>query len=200
MIEPFSKEWCQGASYDLALGREYYVFRPEWDQPVVRALGREEHFIIPPGELAYLITEETLSIPDNLQARVSLALSLTRESLILGAQPPIDPNYHGRIVCLVHNLGHRQVSLAQGKHVITIEFYRLDKATTKRYETPGHIQNLEKLRQVILEPKTTVNAQLEREMKGLQRWVMVTASALFVLLALGAAVGQLFQGCSRPSG
>lgn len=76
LIEPFSPERIDCAAYTLAVGPEVYV-SPN-DQTVdpttvtVRKLADGEAFTIRPGQFAFLLTEEVVSVPADAIAFISI--------------------------------------------------------------------------------------------------------------------------------
>lgn len=89
IIEPFAESQIDCAAYTLRMGAEYFV-TPEHDaanlsshtkirlDPIgINGFGGS--FQIPPGQFAFLLTEEYLRIPQNVIAFISLSLTQNGE-------------------------------------------------------------------------------------------------------------------------
>jgi len=187
LIEPFVESNCKAASYDLTVGSEAYIYRSGKAVHIQKLKKKGQSFDVPPGELAFVLTAESLHLPDNISARLSLRLGLTCLGLILGTQPPIDPGYHGHIMCLLHNLGHREVTLERGQHLLTIEFTWLDEGTNRSFScaaSPEKYQDLDSLEQWVTRPMTTEHYRLSQEIRKIRKsYDRIALAALVVVLA-----------------
>lgn len=114
----------QSASYDLTLGKEYYICS-EKGVPSINHLGADEDLKVPPRATFFVISKEKLYIPYDLCASVSLAFGLIRKGIIFAVQPPIDPGYHGAIAALLHNMSDEEIVLEQGRHILNVVYYQL---------------------------------------------------------------------------
>lgn len=123
-IEPVDEGNIQSASYDLTLGDEYYICS-EKEVPDIKRLGPEENLVVPPRATFFVISKETLCIPRDLCASVSLAFGLIRKGIVFAVQPPIDPGYHGAIVALLHNMSDEKIILEHGSHILNVVYYQL---------------------------------------------------------------------------
>ena len=76
LIEPFSPGRVDCAAYTLAIGPEVYVSpNDQTADPTtvtVRKLSDGEAFTIPPGQFAFLLTEEIVSVPADALAFISI--------------------------------------------------------------------------------------------------------------------------------
>jgi len=68
--------------------------------------------------------------------RFGLRSKYARKGLIATTGPQIDPGYHGRLIIGMTNLSPKPVTLSFGDHLLSVEFHRLDEATTKTYCGP----------------------------------------------------------------
>ena len=76
LIDPFVPERVDCASYTLAIGPEVYV-SPNYQTAdpttiTIRKLSDGEAFTIPPGQFAFLLTEEVVSVPADALAFISI--------------------------------------------------------------------------------------------------------------------------------
>ena len=76
LIDPFEPELVDCASYTLAIGPEVYVSpNDQTADPTtitIRKLSDGEAFTIPPGQFAFLLTEEFVSVPADALAFISI--------------------------------------------------------------------------------------------------------------------------------
>lgn len=152
LIENFKENQLQGASYDLRLGEEYYMFNPKGKKAadMINKIKDHEGITIPPYDVCFVLMEEKVNLPNNLAGRVSLRNYLIKQGVMLSVQPPFDPGYSGKIYAMLHNLSKKEVYIKKGEGVLTIEFIKLNDNTEKIYE--GHMKNFQELKQLITRP------------------------------------------------
>ena len=76
LIDPFREDSIDCAAYTLHIGSEIYI-TPDGtitnpDTHTKEQLGKEEAFTIPPGQFAFLLTEETVIVPNDAIAFISI--------------------------------------------------------------------------------------------------------------------------------
>lgn len=121
------------AGYRLAMGKEVYVSpATAATKTSVRPLDPDEAFIIPPGQFAFLLTEEVVRIPHDAFAFIALRSKKTKfRGLVNVSGFHADPGYHGRLIFAVFNAGPGDVHLRRGDELFTIMMTDLDQATDK---------------------------------------------------------------------
>ena len=72
LIQPFDPKAIDCAAYTLQVGSEIYI-SPDGkiknpDRHTRQTLAEGEGFAIPPGQFAFLLTEETIEVPNNALA------------------------------------------------------------------------------------------------------------------------------------
>jgi dCTP deaminase len=131
LIKPFSEQRIDCAAYTLAMGREVYV-SPS-DQAVdpnsvsIRKLEDGEAFTIPPGQLAFLLTEEIIEVPADAIAFISMRSKIKWRGLVNVSGFHVDPGFHGRLIFTVFNAGPVPVHLRQGQPAFLIWYAGLDR-------------------------------------------------------------------------
>jgi len=131
LINPYDIENLRGSSYDLTIGEEYYVGQDfSGTKLSTEKLEPAQAFWIPPHAVCFILSTETLELPKELSAKVSLRMSYIYAGLVLTSQPPFDPGYKGRAIVMLHNLSSEPISMRRGVRVATIEFMKLSSATT----------------------------------------------------------------------
>lgn len=125
LITPFIQSNLRNSSYDLTVGDEFYSGSQHQSKLITTYLGINETFEIPAYGLAYILCNETIKLPFDLTARISLRMSLIYKGLILTVQPPFDPNYEGKAIIFLHNMSTSPVFLKRGDRIATLEFIKI---------------------------------------------------------------------------
>jgi len=135
-IEPFYKDGIQPASYDLRLGNTILVTpikRGERGRPIDLDKEKGEKYMIRPGEFVAALTEESLSLPDDICGRFGVKSSLARKGLVAFGGIQIDPGFVGRLAISLFNVGPEDIELKLGEPTFTVEFHRLEEPTKNPY-------------------------------------------------------------------
>ncbi len=133
LIDPFDHGRVDCAAYTLAIGPEVYV-SPS-DQTVdpntvtIRQLSKGEAFTIPPGQFAYLLTEEVVSVPEDALAFISIRAKTKFRGLVNVSGFHVDPGYCGQLTFAVFNAGPVPVQLKRGQPIFLIWYASLDRET-----------------------------------------------------------------------
>ena len=131
LIEPFSKSRVDCAAYTLAVGSEVYVSPSDQTADpatvTVRKLTENEAFTIPPGQFAFLLTEETVEVPTNALAFISIRAKTKFRGLVNVSGFHVDPGYRGQLTFAVFNAGPTPIHLQQGQPIFLIWYASLDR-------------------------------------------------------------------------
>lgn len=126
-IEPFDDEQVGAGSIDLHLGVEFRVFKKVHDvfrvkdyvdyaaiTEIVR-VKRHGHILIMPGELVHGITEEKVTLPNNLAALIEGRSSLARVGLLTHLSSGfIHPGTSNRTVLEIANISPIPLAIEPG--------------------------------------------------------------------------------------
>ncbi|WP_419943483.1 dCTP deaminase domain-containing protein [Candidatus Palauibacter sp.] len=140
LIEPFASDRVDCAAYTLSVGPEVYV-SPS-DQTVdprtvtVRRLAPGAAFTVPPGQFAFLLTEEVVRVPGDALAFISIRAKIKFRGLINVSGFHVDPGYHGQLTFAVFNAGPVPVHLKRGQEIFLIWYASLDRETACRKDDP----------------------------------------------------------------
>ena len=140
LIEPYSPDRIDCAAYTLAIGPEVYV-SPS-DQAIdstsvtVRKLSDTEAFTVPPGQFAFLISEESVTVPDDALAFISIRARTKFRGLVNVSGFHVDPGFHGQLTFAVFNAGPVPIHLKRGQPVFLIWYANLDRRTTHKKSHP----------------------------------------------------------------
>ncbi|MCC5647219.1 hypothetical protein LC607_30775 [Nostoc sp. CHAB 5824] len=130
LIEPFNDDQIQSASYELCLGEEVYISALPDTPPRERKkiiLREKETVPIPPGQFAFLITSETIKVPNNALALISMKFKQKSDGLINVSGFHVDPGYSGKLIFAVYNAGPINIQVARGERLFSIWYADLDK-------------------------------------------------------------------------
>ncbi|MBO0769261.1 MAG: dCTP deaminase [Solirubrobacterales bacterium] len=145
-LDPWDPDNVQPASVDVRLGNSFRVFHNHRVTSIDLAnppanLTEEvtaDRFVIHPGEFCLGRTLETLSLPDDIVARVEGKSSLGRLGLIVHATAGFcDPGFEGTLTLEFNNLTRVPITLAVGLPIAQLSFMRLDQPAQRPYGSPG---------------------------------------------------------------
>jgi dCTP deaminase len=129
-IEPFHEKQVGAGSVDLHLGTEFRVFKKVRDvfrvtddadyaqlTEVVR-VKRRGHILIMPGELVHGITEEMITLPDNLAGLIEGRSSLARVGLLTHLSSGfVHPGTSNKTVLEIANLSPIPLAIVPGTRI-----------------------------------------------------------------------------------
>ena len=146
LIEPYDEAAIDCAAYTLHIGHEIYI-SPDGtikspNRHTKQVLGEREGFAIPPGQFAFLLTMETVTVPDNALAFISIKGRVKFKGLINISGFHADPGYKGQLLFSVLNAGPKPLHLQQGQALFLIWYADLDGATQRTRNIQGfdHIE------------------------------------------------------------
>jgi dCTP deaminase len=129
LVEEFDPDQIDCAAYTLRIGREVYISPSTTAEAATRTktiLKEKEGFVIPPGQFAFLLTEERVRVPETAIAFISMKARIKFKGLVNVSGFHVDPGYHGRLVFAVYNAGPAHVNLAQGDDCFLIWYASLE--------------------------------------------------------------------------
>ncbi|HEY8768657.1 MAG TPA: dCTP deaminase [Dehalococcoidia bacterium] len=144
-IEPLDEQAIQPASVDLRLDSVFRVFRTT-SRPYVDVaqdvddltelveISPEEPFVIHPGSFCLGSTLETITIPNDIVARVDGKSSLGRLGLLVHATAGyVDPGWTGKLTLELSNQSQMPIALYYGMRIAQISFIELTTAVDRPY-------------------------------------------------------------------
>lgn len=143
LIEPFVPERIDCAAYTLAVGPEVYVSpNDQTADPTtvtVRKLGPGGAFTVPPGQFAFLLTEEIVTVPADALAFISIRAKTKFRGLVNVSGFHVDPGYRGQLTFAVFNAGPVPIHLKRGQPIFLIWYASLDRETAVRKDGTVHL-------------------------------------------------------------
>ena len=137
VVDPLGPNAIQPASVDIRLDREVLIFRNSWrthidvmqpaDDVVERVRIEDDRpFILHPGQFALGSTLETITIPDDIVARIEGKSSLARYGLLIHSTAGfVDPGWTGKLTLEFSNVGILGITLRYGMKIGHISFTQL---------------------------------------------------------------------------
>lgn len=142
LIDPFVPERVDCAAYTLSIGPEVYVSpNDQAADPTtvtVRKLNEGDGFTIPPGQFAFLITEEIVSVPADALAFISIRAKTKFRGLVNVSGFHVDPGFRGQLTFAVFNAGPVPIHLKRGQAIFLIWYASLDCETAFKKDGPVH--------------------------------------------------------------
>ena len=207
LVEPFDPSAIDCAAYTLHVGREVYV-SPDGsivspDRHTREMVEEGGSLAIPPGQFAFLVSEENVVVPDNAIAFISIKARVKFRGLINISGFHVDPGYRGRLLFSVLNAGPRPLHIRQGQELFLIWYADLDGSTQMRKSGAGfdriEAELINGISGKILSLQSLSERQRDLEAKiGEQRSLVKTFLSIaipvlvgVVLIVLGPAISEL---------
>ncbi len=145
VLDPFDPGMVQPSSVDVRLDRYFRLFDnhkypaidPAEEQPDLTRLvevAADDPFILHPGEFVLASTLETVSLPDDLAARVEGKSSLGRLGLLTHATAGfVDPGFNGHVTLELSNVATLPIRLWPGMKIGQLCFFELSSPAEHPY-------------------------------------------------------------------
>jgi dCTP deaminase len=115
-------------------------------------------FIVQPGEFVLGVTQETITVPDDLVVRVEGRSSLGRLGIIVHSTAGfVDPGFSGTITLEISNLNRLPVALYPGMRICQLAFEMMSSPA----ETPYHKKPFSKYQHQVLPEESRLAADPE---------------------------------------
>ena len=148
VIQPLEEEAIQPASVDLRLDRAFRIFRvtsrafvdvrqPVEDLTELVTIKSEEPFVVQPGTFCLGSTIETITLPNDIVARVDGKSSLGRLGLLVHATAGyVDPGWTGKLTLELSNQSQMPIALFYGMRIAQVSFLRMSTPVDRPYGSP----------------------------------------------------------------
>ncbi len=130
LVVPYEDNGVVRAAYEMRVGREAFVTS---DTGETTELPKGQKIVIPPGQFGLLVTQETVRIPANVIAFISIRAGIKFQGLINVSGFHVDPGYQGQLRFAVYNAGSKKIVLDQGQPIFMIWFADLDETDIDPY-------------------------------------------------------------------
>ena len=150
VIDPFDPSSIQPASVDVHLDKKLLVFRT-WRNPFyidvkqdtsdlteVVEIPPDKPFYLHPGEFVLASTVESITLPDDIVARLEGKSSLGRLGLLIHSTAGyVDPGWSGHLTLELSNVAKLPITIYYGMKIGQISFLHLTSPADKPYGSPG---------------------------------------------------------------
>lgn len=140
LISNFDPNNLDCASYRLCVGDQVFATSDKFSSsaptdPLVSVLGNSPNNIlrIRPGQFAFLMTQESVRVPDDALALISMRAGYKFKGLINVSGFHVDPGWEGKLLFSVYNAGPAEVIVQLGDPMFLIVYADLDCSSTKVY-------------------------------------------------------------------
>lgn len=217
LITPFKKENLDCASYRLSAGEQAFVTTAELESQssnvnLIKSLGHGSDngaIRICPGQFAFLLTEEDVTVPDNAIAMISIRAGYKFKGLINVSGFHVDPGWVGKLIFSVYNAGPKVIIIRRGEPLFLIVYADLDRVSQKTYSGSAKHQKeistklVEDLTSVVFNPQALknrvdeINEKLntaENSRKHTNTWTTVAIGLWAIFVAAFVAVPSFMPG------
>ena len=138
LIEPFDESLVQPSSVDVRVDRKFRVFhnarypyidvrKPMDDLTELVEITDHEPFVLHPGEFVLGQTLETITLPNDIVARLEGKSSLGRLGLLIHSTAGfVDPSWEGNLTLELSNVANLPITIYYGMPIGQISFMRMD--------------------------------------------------------------------------
>ena len=150
LLDPYEPAMIQPSSIDVRLDRyfrlfdnhKYPVIDPAEDQPDLTRLVEvegEEPFVLHPGEFVLGSTYESVTLPDDVAARLEGKSSLGRLGLLTHSTAGfVDPGFTGHVTLELSNVATLPIMLWPGMKIGQMCFFRLSSPAEHPYGSAAY--------------------------------------------------------------
>lgn len=140
LISTFDPKNLDCASYQLSVGDQVFATSDKFassapTDPLVSVLGNSPNNIlrIRPGQFAFIMTKESVSVPNDALALISMRAKYKFKGLINVSGFHVDPGWQGKLLFSVYNAGPAEVIIQLDDPMFLIVYADLDCSSAKVY-------------------------------------------------------------------
>ncbi len=205
VVEPFLEKQIDCSAYTLRMGAEFYVTpsygfdlrknkKKQLKEPTeVAFLGKKwprkgGELVIPPGQFAFLLTEERVNMPKNAMGFISLKSGTKFRGLVNISGFHVDPGFKGSLIYSVFNAGPSPIHLNRGDDVFLLWITDLSEPTEEKFVRKDQ------------EPQVEISSRLVSDvareahsLQALSERVERLAQRVNTLITAGVVVGTVIE-------
>lgn len=189
LVEPFSPGNIDCASYRLSVGTQAFVTDDSFAKKrprgrIITVLGEApDHTIrILPGQFAFFLTFETVRVPNNAIALISMRAKYKFQGLINVSGFHVDPGWNGKLLFTVYNAGSAEVVVERLEQLFLIVYGDLDRVSSETYK--GKYQGQDSIRPSMVKDmmaQVFSPLMLQRKVEELQGAVTFTKTVTYAV-------------------
>ena len=160
LITPYDSNNLDYATYRLCVGEQAFVTHDKFalsgpSDPLISVLGdAPAHTLrIPPGQFAFLLTNEIVNVPPNAIGLISMRATYKFKGLINVSGFHVDPGWNGKLLFSVYNAGPSELIVKKGEPLFLIVFADLDRTSTMLYK--GQSQGQKSINPALIQGMTS---------------------------------------------
>jgi dCTP deaminase len=135
LIDPYEEGRVMRGAYELSVGAQAYITSNTGEKT---RLSDGERIVIPPGQFGLLVTKETVRVPSDAMAFLSIKSTTKLQGLVNVSGFHVDPGYNSTLKFAVYNAGPQNIYLDQDQPMFLIWYAALDQVTEDLYKPrPG---------------------------------------------------------------
>src|SRR2546425_7781899 len=119
LVLPYDGERITHSAYELGVGSEAFITSNPSD---TTRLDSGVKIVIPPGQFGLIVTRETVQVPTDAIAFISIRARIKFQGLVNVSGFHVDPGYRGKLKFGVYNAGSRAIVLDQDQPIFMIWF------------------------------------------------------------------------------
>jgi dCTP deaminase len=143
VVTGFSTDNVDANAYNLHMGGSFFRTADDvgGQEQKKTSLSRGEAFIIPAGQFAFLLSQETVNVASDAMAFISMRTGIKFKGLINVSGFHVDPGYSGKLIYAVYNASPSPVQICEGDPIFKIWFADMDRTSDPKYLFVGRAQN-----------------------------------------------------------
>jgi dCTP deaminase len=205
LVTPYREERALRCAYELGVGPEAFVTSHDED---TTHLPERSKITIPPGQFGLLITRETIYVPPNVIAFISIRARIKFQGLVNVSGFHVDPGFRGQLKFAVYNAGSKDIVLDQDERVFMIWYADLDAPSPDPYPmvpaTPSVItsEDVSRLKGDVASPAELkkkiedIKNELEKKIHAVEQSKLFNRALILMLIA--AVVTLFFTSFIKP--
>lgn len=201
VVDPFVSEQVDCNAYTLRMGGVYYRTGEQeagYEQKKT-TLASGESFLIPAGQFAFLLSKETVKIPPEAMAFISMRTGIKFQGLINVSGFHVDPGYEGKLIYAVYNASPAAIQICEGDPIFKIWFCDLKGDFAPEYVFSGkglfdisgemikgmnkEIYSLQSLAEKIRDQQAAIDAKFAEQKPVIDNLTLVWRTAVMGVIA-----------------
>jgi dCTP deaminase len=139
VVAPWEESRVDKAEYRLSVGSECFTNGIEGGS--VKRLGPGEDFQVAPGQFIFVLTSESVAIPENCIGFISARARIKFRGLVNVSGFQVNPGYTGNLIFAMFNAGPSYVHLKEGEDIFSLwisELLDLKSGEVQKERKPGY--------------------------------------------------------------
>lgn len=128
---------AEGIKYDFRMGSRVLKAKYGRSTDISKLPETEKsQMVVEPGEVVFVLTEESLELPATIMAHLMPKRKLSHEGILVLGGFCVDPLYSGKLLVGLYNFSSSRFILEPGRKLIAAIFYELEESERGNFEKP----------------------------------------------------------------